>query len=69
MLWFKKYGLNERQGKTIEFLLTHGKITIRDFEVLCPEVNRRSLQQDLKVFNSPLHSGKRMSLTLKEHDI
>jgi Fic family protein len=46
----QKQGLNERQGKAIEFLLTHGKLTIKDFEELCPEVNRRSLQRDLKAF-------------------
>ena len=46
----QKQGLNERQGKAIEYLLTHGKLTIKDFEELCPEVNRRSLQRDLKVF-------------------
>ncbi len=44
----QKYGLNERQGKVIEFLLKHGKLTIQDFEKLCPDVNRRSLQRDLK---------------------
>lgn len=47
----QKYGLNERQGKAMEFLLTHGKLTIKDFEELCPEVNRRSLQRDLKAFS------------------
>jgi hypothetical protein len=26
----------------------HGKLTIQDFETLCPKVNRRSLQRDLK---------------------
>ena len=46
----KKHGLNERQGKAIDFLLTHGKLTIKDYEGICPEVNRRSLQRDLKAF-------------------
>jgi predicted transcriptional regulator len=46
----QKHGLNERQGKAMEFLLTHGKLTIKDFETLCPEMNRRSLQRDLKAF-------------------
>lgn len=46
----QKYGLNDRQGKAIEFLFTHGKLTIKNFEDLCPEVNRRSLQRDLKAF-------------------
>lgn len=46
----KNHGLNERQGKAIDFLLTHGKLTIKDYEGICPEVNRRSLQRDLKAF-------------------
>lgn len=44
----QKHGLNQRQGKAIEFLLTHGKLTIKNFETLCPEANKRSLQRDLK---------------------
>jgi Fic family protein len=46
----QKQGLSERQGKAIEFLLSQGKLTIKDFEKLCPNVNRRSLQRDLKDF-------------------
>ncbi len=45
----QKYGLNERQGKALGYLLQNGKLTIQDFETLCPDVNRRSLQRDLKV--------------------
>jgi Fic family protein len=44
----QKHGLNERQSKALGFLMRHGKLTIQDFEALCPEVNRRSLQRDLK---------------------
>jgi DNA-binding HxlR family transcriptional regulator len=29
-------------------ILEHGSLTIQDFERLCPEVNRRTLQRDLK---------------------
>jgi hypothetical protein len=29
--------------------LEHGSLAIQDYEGLCPEVNRRSLQRDLKV--------------------
>ena len=43
-----RHGLNERQGKALGFLLQNGKITIQDFEELCPEFNRRSLQRNLK---------------------
>ncbi len=34
--------------KAIDHILEHGVLTIQDFEGLCPEVNRRSLQRDLK---------------------
>lgn len=44
----QKHGLNERQGKALGFLLQNGKLTIQDFEDICPDVNRRSLQRDLK---------------------
>lgn len=44
----KKHGLNERQARALAHLLQHGKLTIQDFESLCPDVNRRSLQRDLK---------------------
>ena len=44
----KQHDLNERQGKALGYLLQHGKLTIQDFEALCPTVNRRSLQRDLK---------------------
>jgi Fic family protein len=47
-LLVQKHGLNKRQGRAMGFLLQHGKLTIQDFEALCPEVNRRSLQRDLK---------------------
>lgn len=43
-----KHGLNERQGKAIDFLLEHKKLTIQDYEKLCPDINRGSLQRDLK---------------------
>lgn len=45
----QKHNLNERQAKAIEYLLQYGRLTIQDYEVLCPEVNRRSLQRDLKI--------------------
>lgn len=44
----QKHHLNERQGKAVGHLMQHGKLTIQDFEALRPEVNRRSLQRDLK---------------------
>lgn len=44
----QKHGLNERQSKALGYLLQNGKLTIQDFEIICPDVNRRSLQRDLK---------------------
>jgi len=29
-------------------VMEHGRLTIRDYESLCPGVNRRTLQRDLK---------------------
>jgi len=36
------------QAKAIGHILEHGSLSIQDFERLCPDVNRRSLQRDLK---------------------
>lgn len=45
----QKHSLNERQSKAIEHLLRYGRLTIQDYEMMCPDVNRRSLQRDLKL--------------------
>ena len=45
---FKEHRLSERQTKALGHILDHGSLSIQDFEFLCPEVNRRSLQRDLK---------------------
>ncbi|MBI4764004.1 MAG: Fic family protein [Deltaproteobacteria bacterium] len=44
----KEYHLSDRQAKALGHILEHGSLTIQDFENLCHEVNRRSLQRDLK---------------------
>ena len=44
----KQHGLNARQRSALRFLLEHGNMTIQDYEVLCPQSHRRSLQRDLK---------------------
>jgi Fic family protein len=44
----KEHGLSDRQAKAIGHILEHGSLTIQDFERLCPDINRRSLQRDLK---------------------
>jgi Fic family protein len=44
----KHHGLNMRQAKVLGFLVGHERMHIRDMEVLCPGVNRRTLQRDLR---------------------
>jgi Fic family protein len=44
----KEQRLSDRQAKALGHILEHGSLTIQDFEGLCPDVNRRSLQRDLK---------------------
>ena len=43
----REHRLNDRHRAALRFLMEHGTMTIRDFEALCPGVNRRSLQRDL----------------------
>ena len=45
----EEHNLSDRQAKAVAHLLEHGSLTIQDYERLCPKVNRRSLQRDLKV--------------------
>jgi Fic family protein len=45
----RAHRLNERQGEALLYLLESGSLTIQDFERLFPDVNRRSLQRDLKL--------------------
>ena len=50
-------------------IVEHGSLTIQDFERLCPDVNRRSLQRDIRAMieqgiveeeaTSPTDPGKR----------
>jgi predicted transcriptional regulator len=42
-----QHGLNERQALAVEHLLKTGRLDIRAFEELRPEVARRTLQRDL----------------------
>ena len=44
----KEHRLSNRQAKARAHIMAHGAFTIQDFEGLCPDVNRRSLQRDLK---------------------
>jgi len=44
----REYGLSDRQAKALGYIVKNGSLTIQDFEAICPEVNRRTLQRDLK---------------------
>ena len=65
----KERGLSDRQAKALSRIVEHGSLTIQDFERLCPDVNRRSLQRDIRAMieqgiveeeaTSPTDPGKR----------
>ena len=42
------HSLSERQNSALDFILEMGELTIKDFERLFPETNRRTLQRDLR---------------------
>ena len=44
----RDHTLNERQSMALNFLLDHGSLAIQDYEALCPDTHRRTLQRDLK---------------------
>jgi Fic family protein len=44
----RKYGLNPRQALAVGYLLENPELRIEDFQRLSPEVNRRTLQRDLR---------------------
>ena len=44
----KQYHLSDRQKLVIEYIAKHGGISIQQFEVICPDVTRRTLQRELK---------------------
>ncbi len=43
----RNHNLNTRQAAVLDFLINNAHMHIRDFEGLCPDVNRRTLQRDL----------------------
>ena len=65
----KERGLSDRQAKALSHIVEHGSLTIQDFERLCPDINRRSLQRDIRAMieqgiveeeaTSPTDPGKR----------
>lgn len=44
----RTHGLNQRQALAVGYLLENPELRIEDFELLCPKVNRRTLQRDLR---------------------
>lgn len=44
----KEHNLSERQELALGYVLEHGELAIQDYRQLCPQVNRRTLQRDLK---------------------
>jgi Fic family protein len=44
----KEHGLSKRQAIALGHLLAHGSMSIQDYETLCPDTTRRTLQRDLK---------------------
>ncbi len=44
-----KYHLSNRQAVAIDSILRNGSLTIQEYELLLPDVPRRTLQRDLKV--------------------
>ena len=44
----REQGLSNRQARALGHIVETGSLTIQEFERLCPNVNRRSLQRDLR---------------------
>ena len=44
----REEGLSERQSKALGYVLDNGSLTIQEYEALLPEINRRTLQRDLR---------------------
>lgn len=43
-----QHDLSPRQAQALMHILEHGNINIQQFEALCPDVNRRTLQRELR---------------------
>ena len=44
----QEYHFTERQSSAIAYMLAHTTMTIQNFEKICPKINRRTLQRELK---------------------
>jgi Fic family protein len=42
-----RHGLSDRQALALGHVVEHGQLTIRQYEAICPGINRRTLQRDL----------------------
>lgn len=48
-LLFQTYQLSHRQQQALTFAIEYGGLTIQNFEAICPEPSRRTLQRELRV--------------------
>jgi cell filamentation protein, protein adenylyltransferase len=44
----RRHNLSERQALALGHVMEHGRLRTQDYEALCPGVNRRTLQRDLR---------------------
>ena len=44
----RQHALSDRQAMALGHVVEYGRLTIQDYERLCPKTNRRTLQRDLK---------------------
>lgn len=44
----REHGLSDRHALALGHVMEHGRLAIQDYEALCPGVNRRTLQRDLR---------------------
>src|SRR5919202_462961 len=44
----QQYQLSQRQCQALMFAIAHGGLTIQNFEEICPETSRRTLQRELR---------------------
>jgi Fic family protein len=47
-LLVREHGLSDRQALALGYALEHEGLTIQDYEALCPDTSRRTLERDLK---------------------
>ena len=44
----RQHGLSDRQAVALGHVIEHGRLTIQEYERLCPGKNHRTLERDLK---------------------